>query len=102
MAADKKIELRSGEVQEILGGVPSRIVRYGILVFVAIFSLIILFSFIFYYPDILRSNIVVTTENPPATLVARATGKIDQLFVEDKDHVQAGQNHCFDRKSGRL
>ena len=91
MADDKKIELRSGEVQEILGGVPSRIVRYGILVFVAIFSLIILFSFIFYYPDILRSNIVVTTENPPATLVARATGKIDQLFVEDKDHVQAGQ-----------
>ncbi len=91
MAADKKIELRSGEVQEILGGVPSRIVRYGILVFVAVFSLIILFSFIFYYPDILRSNIVVTTENPPATLVARATGKIDQLFVEDKDHVQAGQ-----------
>nr|WP_321485188.1 HlyD family efflux transporter periplasmic adaptor subunit [uncultured Draconibacterium sp.] len=91
MADEKKIELRSGEVQEILGGVPSRIVRYGILVFVAIFSLIILFSFIFYYPDILRSNIVVTTENPPATLVARATGKIDQLFVEDKDHVQAGQ-----------
>lgn len=92
MADDQnKIELRSGEVQEILGGVPSRIVRYGILVFVAIFSLIILFSFIFYYPDILRSNIVVTTENPPATLVARATGKIDQLFVEDKDHVQSGQ-----------
>ncbi|WP_303923845.1 HlyD family secretion protein [Draconibacterium sediminis] len=87
----QKIELRSGEVQEILGGVPSRIVRYGILVFVAIFSLIIIFSFIFYYPDILRSNIVVTTENPPATLVARATGKIDKLFVDDKDHVTAGQ-----------
>ncbi|MDX8340762.1 HlyD family efflux transporter periplasmic adaptor subunit [Draconibacterium sp. IB214405] len=91
MTDDKKIELRSGEVQEILGGVPSRIVRYGILMFVAIFSLIIIFSFIFYYPDILRSNIVVTTENPPATLVARATGKIDKLFVEDKDHVAAGQ-----------
>ena len=44
------------------------------------FSLIIIFSFIFYYPDILRSNIVVTTENPPATLVARATGKIDRLL----------------------
>ncbi|WP_320111870.1 HlyD family efflux transporter periplasmic adaptor subunit [Draconibacterium orientale] len=87
----QKIEIRSGEVQEILGGVPSRIVRYGILMFVAIFSLIIIFSFIFYYPDILRSNIVVTTENPPATLVARATGKIDKLFVDDKDHVTAGQ-----------
>lgn len=88
---NQKIEIRSGEVQEILGGVPSRIVRYGILVFVAIFSLIIIFSFIFYYPDILRSNIVVTTENPPAILVARATGKIEKLFVEDKDHVNVGQ-----------
>lgn len=91
MVDEKKIEIRSGEVQEILGGVPSRIVRYGILMFVAIFSLIIIFSFIFYYPDILRSNIVVTTENPPATLVARATGKIEKLFVADKDHVQSGQ-----------
>ncbi|MEN8116492.1 MAG: HlyD family efflux transporter periplasmic adaptor subunit [Bacteroidota bacterium] len=91
MADDKKIEIRSGEVQEILGGVPSWLVRYGILVFVAIFILIIIFSFVFNYPDILRSKIVVTTENPPATLVARATGKIDRLFVSDKDKVTAGQ-----------
>ena len=90
MADDNKIEIRSGEVQEILGGVPSRMVRYGIVMFAAIFALIIIFSFIFHYPDILRSEIVVTTENPPATLVARATGKIDQLFVNDKDKVEAG------------
>ncbi|WP_167619826.1 HlyD family secretion protein [Maribellus sediminis] len=87
----QNIEIRSGEVQEILGGVPSRLVRYGVLVFAAIFALIIIFSFVFHYPDILRSKIVVTTENPPATLVARATGKIDQLFVSDKEKVEAGQ-----------
>lgn len=92
MSEEKQnIEIRSGEVQEILGGVPSRLVRYGIILFTAIFALIILFSFVFHYPDILRSNIVVTTENPPATLVARATGKIDQLFVKDKEKVEAGQ-----------
>lgn len=91
MSDSNKIEIRSGEVQEILGGVPSRIVRYGILMFVFIFSLIIIGSFIFYYPDILRSNIVVTTENPPATLVARSSGKIDKLFVEDKSLVSQGE-----------
>ncbi len=91
MADDNnKIEIRSGEVQEILGGVPSRMVRYGIMVFAAIFSLIVIFSFVFHYPDILRSKIVVTTENPPATLVARATGKIERLFVRDKENVEAG------------
>lgn len=84
------LEIRSGEVQEILGRVPSRMVRYGILVFAAIFSLIIIFSFVFHYPDVLRSNIVLTTQNPPATLVARATGKIEQIFVKDKDKVEAG------------
>ena len=90
MSEDSKIEIRSGEVQEILGGVPSRMVRYGIMVFAAIFSLIVIFSFVFHYPDILRSKIVVTTENPPATLVARATGKIERLFVKDKENVEAG------------
>ena len=85
------IEIRSGEVQEILGGVPSWIVRYGTLMFVAIISLIIVFSFIFNYPDILRSNIVVTTENPPATIVARTSGKIEQLFVADNEKVTGGQ-----------
>lgn len=65
-------------------------VRYGIMVFAAIFSLIVIFSFVFHYPDILRSKIVVTTENPPATLVARATGKIERLFVKDKENVEAG------------
>ena len=90
MSEDSKIGIRSDEVQEILGGVPSRMVRYGIMVFAAIFSLIVIFSFVFHYPDILRSKIVVTTENPPATLVARATGKIERLFVKDKEKVEAG------------
>jgi len=90
LSEDSKIGIRSDEVQEILGGVPSRMVRYGIMVFAAIFSLIVIFSFVFHYPDILRSKIVVTTENPPATLVARATGKIERLFVKDKENVEAG------------
>ncbi len=91
MTQEKKIEIRSGEVQEILGGVPPGMVRYGIYMFAAIFAMIVVFSFVFSYPDILRSNIVVTTENPPAILVARATGKIDELFVKDKDKVQPKQ-----------
>ncbi len=86
----QNIEIRSEEVQEILGGVPSGLVRYGILVFAAVFVLIILFSFLFRYPDVLSSEIVVNSQNPPVTLVARATGKIDHLFVKDKEKVRAG------------
>ena len=85
------VEIRSSEVQEILGGIPSGIVRYGILIFIFVLALIVVFSFIFRYPDIIQSKIVVTTENPPATLVARSTGKIEELFVADNQKVNAGQ-----------
>lgn len=85
------IEIRSSEVQEILGGVPASIVRYGIFIFLAVFVVIVLSAFVFRYPDVLRSKIVVTTENPPAILVARATGKIEKLLVTDNQKVKARQ-----------
>lgn len=91
MNGERKIEIRSSEVQEILGGVPSRMVRYGILIFMVVLTLIIVFSFIFRYPDIIQSKIVVTTENPPAIIVARSTGKIEELLVTDNQKVEAGQ-----------
>lgn len=87
----KNIEIHSDEVQEILGRVPSWIVRYGVVVFASVFVLLIVFSFIFRYPDVIRSKIVVTTEHPPATLVARSSGQILRLFVVDKDTVAKNQ-----------
>ena len=92
MAENKnKIEIRSSEVQEILGGVPSRIVRFGMYIFLFVLAMIIAGAFIFKYPDIIKSKIEVTTENPPATIVARSTGKIETLFVADNQRVEAGQ-----------
>ena len=88
---NNKIEIRSSEVQEILGGVPSWIVRFGIFILLAVFTIIIIATFVFKYPDVIRSKIVVTTENPPADLVARYTGKIEALFVSDNEKVKIGQ-----------
>ncbi|NQU84897.1 MAG: HlyD family efflux transporter periplasmic adaptor subunit [Mariniphaga sp.] len=89
---DKKshIEIRSNEVQEILGGVPSRLVRYGVISILVVFLILILSTFIIRYPDVIHSKIVVTTENPPATIISRATGKIDLLFVENNQNVAKG------------
>jgi HlyD family secretion protein len=53
--------------------------------------LLILGSWFFRYPDVVPSKIVVTTENPPAPIVAKATGKIDHLLVGDKQNVERGQ-----------
>jgi multidrug resistance efflux pump len=86
---DQKIELRSEEVQDILGHVPAWIVRWGILVILLTIILIIVGSWFFRYPDIKRANVIITTENPPATIIARTNGKIQKLFVQDNQNVTA-------------
>ena len=90
---DKKdnIEIRSDEVQEIIGRSPSWLLKSGLTIILVFVLLLLLGSWLFHYPDIIRARIVVLSENPPAYIVARTTGKIDQLFVQDKDSVERNQ-----------
>ncbi len=86
----ENIELRSESVQEILGKMPSWIVRVGSgLVFLVVLILII-GSWFFSYPEIIESKLVLTTENPPAEIIARVNGKIVDLRVSDKENIQVG------------
>jgi len=87
----ENIQLRSDEVQEILSRPPAWIVRWGTTLIVAIIVLLLTGSWLFKYPDVVHSSIVVTTENPPAPIVARANGNIEHLFVSDKEKVEKNQ-----------
>ncbi len=82
------IEIRSEEVQEILGYIPNWIIRWGITVILITISILIIGSCFFKYPDIITSSIVVTTENPPASIVSRSNGKIQKMFVKDNQQVK--------------
>jgi len=88
----KEVEIRSVEVQEILGFIPHWIIRWGITVLFLVIFFVLVGSWFFKYPDIISSTIVLTTENPPATLVARTSGKIDELFVQDNQEVREGES----------
>ena len=85
------IEIRSNNVQEILGYVPVWIVRWGISLITIIVLGILTGSWFYQYPDIVRSPVMVTTENPPSPVVAKANGRIVALFVSDTQIVEQGQ-----------
>lgn len=85
-----KIELRSEEIQEILGRPPRWIICYGISVILIAILIIFVGSYFFKYPDVINSTIVVTTENLPANVIAKASGRIDTMFVEEKQQVNKG------------
>jgi len=48
-------------------------------------------SFIYRYPDMISSRVTVIPENPPVSIVSKANGKIDTLFVVDKQIVDPGK-----------
>lgn len=85
-----KIELRSQEVQEILGRPPRWMISYGISVVFIVIVFIFVGSYFFKYPDVLNATIVVTTENLPVGVIARSSGSIDTLFVKEKEKVIKG------------
>jgi len=84
----REIELRSEEVQEILTRVPHWMIRWGNIILLLILFMMMLFSYFMKYPDIITTQIVITTQNPPEKLVARTTGKIAKILVEDRVEVE--------------
>ena len=81
-------EIRNEQIEEILGKAPGSVIRWGISVLFIFLTLLLTGSLFFKYPENIISPVVITTINPPATMVARADGKITQLFVADNSHVQ--------------
>jgi multidrug resistance efflux pump len=85
------IELRSEEVQEILTKVPHWMIRWGNVLFLFLILLLCALSWIVKYPDVVISEVILTTENPPQKEYAKVTGKIDTIFVSDSDNVSDQQ-----------
>ncbi len=95
MAKEKrnKIEFRSEPVQEILGSVPSWIIRWGTTLFFLVVALLLIGSWIFKYPEVVPNlDVEVVTTQPPANVVARSTGKIENFFISDKQEVSKGDS----------
>jgi len=78
------VELRSEDVQEILGTPPHWLVRWGTTVVLAGFVMILCAAWFIRYPDVVEAKVVITTNIPPVDVVARTSGRIYKLLVSDK------------------
>ena len=81
-------ELRSEEIQDILTRVPHWMIRWGTVLIFAIILMLCFVSWFVKYPDIVSTEIVITTSIPPEKLVARTSGRIETILVQDKSIVQ--------------
>lgn len=82
------IELRSEDVQEILGTPPNWLVRWGTTVVLIGFTLMLLAAWFIRYPDVVEAKVVITTAVPPMDVVTRTDGRIYRLLVRDNIAVE--------------
>ncbi|MEY1640439.1 HlyD family secretion protein [Tenuifilum osseticum] len=87
---DQQINIRSEEINEILGVPPRWIIRWGITVIFCVIVAIFIGSIFFKYPDTVVAPAVITAENPPSVVMARTTGKPRLNAVKDGDFVKRG------------
>lgn len=88
-------DIRSEEVQEIMGRMPSWIIRRGIGLVAILLLCLFIGAYFFKYPDIIPARVVISSANPPVKLVARSSLPIQYILVKDNQMVEKNQVLCI-------
>lgn len=80
----------SHAVREILGRTPVWILRSGTTVVAAMVAMLLLMSWLIRYPDTVSGKITVTGATPSLEVVARQSGQLERLCVEEGEVVSKG------------
>jgi multidrug resistance efflux pump len=81
------IEIRSEEVQEILTQVPNWMIRWGNTLLLLLMIMLVFISWFVKYPDVISTEIMITTQVPPEKIYAKTNGQIETLLKNDGDHI---------------
>lgn len=78
------LELRSEEVQDILTKVPHWMIRWGTVLIFVIIVMLFFVSWFVKYPDVVNTEIVITTNIPPEKIVSKSSGRIEAILIKNK------------------
>lgn len=85
-----ELELRSEEVQEIIGRPPHWLVRWGITAFFSVLGLVLTSAAVIKYPEVVHAPLNLTAIYAPQSLESRINGKVVRLMVENDKPVVEG------------
>lgn len=78
------LKIYSDEVRDVLSDPPQAIQKWGNTILLFFIILLCLISWFVKYPDIIPSQIIITTNIPPQKLVVKTSAKIEAILVKDK------------------
>ena len=71
MSERSDLDEHSEEVDEIMSFIPNRIIRWGLTVIFALFFALLMGSYFFKSPEIIRAPMILTKKNPPVSLISK-------------------------------
>ena len=80
----QNIEIRSEEVQEILSHVPNWMIQWGNTLFLGLIVMLLFITWFVKYPDVINTEVMVTTSFPPEKIYAKSSGQFDAFLTNDK------------------
>lgn len=86
-----EVNIRSEEVQEILGTPPRWLIRFGTVLAFIFFLLLLGLASIISYPDSQQAAITIAFTDPPRNLVATQSGHIEEIMVYNSKKVEKGE-----------
>jgi multidrug resistance efflux pump len=81
------LKIYSEEVRDVLSAPPKAIFKWGNTILLVFIVLLGFLSWFIKYPDIIRAEVLITTQTPPEKLVARTTGKIQKIWIDDQQEI---------------
>lgn len=84
-------EYQSDAVQEIVTKPPHWLVRFGTSLFFVLIALLATGTWWIRYPDVVKSQFILTVNDAPRKIVTRTEGKLTALLVKNGTKVRKGQ-----------
>lgn len=82
--------MKSEEMQYIFSRSPHGMIKWGSTLIGGIIAVLFICSFFFHYPDTINCNVSLTTFDSQSWIIAKTTGKIEELYHIDRQYVKAG------------
>lgn len=83
-----KHEIRSEEMQEVMSAIPGSFLKWGLFLFFAIIAILIAGSWFVKKPEVVIVPVVITTQDPPVSLVSQYGGRIEKFLAEEGSSIE--------------
>lgn len=78
------LNIYSEEVRDVLSDPPKTILKWGNSILLGFITILFFLSWHIKYPDIVVAPVIITTNIPPEKILAKTSGKIEAILVNDK------------------